>query len=73
MIGFMCHVAAQSDLFPTADLARFWRDLIDCLNSGKQMIITCRVDSENRLGYEVTRGAPLPSGKAALTRFGQRL
>jgi hypothetical protein len=73
MIGFMRHVATQSDLFPSADLSRSWRDLISCLTSGKQMIISCKLSPDNRPIYEVRTGATLPSGKAALTKFGQPL
>ena len=73
MVGFMRHVATQSDLFPSADLSRFWSDLISCLTSGKQMIISCELGPDYRLRYEVRKGAALPSGKAALTKFGQPL
>jgi len=73
MVGFMRHVATQSDLFPSADLSRSWSDLISCVTAGTQMIISSKLGPDNRPRYELRPGAPLPSGKAALTKFGQPL
>jgi hypothetical protein len=73
VVGFMRHVETQTDLFPSADDLRGWRDLITCLTSGKQMIITCDLDAGKRPAYHWRPGSALPSMKAALTKFGQPL
>lgn len=71
VVGFMRHVETQANLFPTPAAAQFWRELIGCMQSGRQMIISGRIEPGNRLVYRVRLGHVLPSEKAALTKFGQ--
>ena len=63
MVDFMRHVATQSDLFPSADLSRSWSDLISCLSSGKQMIISA-VDSVLIVGLDMSFGLERPCPRA---------
>jgi hypothetical protein len=73
IVKFMQHVEGQSDLFPDPSDLRSWRDLIDDMTSGKQLIIKCSLGPGNRTTYDVSRGCDLPNGKAALTRYGMPL
>jgi len=70
-LHFMRHVGTQADLFGDPVLARFWHELIACMESGRQLIIQCKLGPDNRLAYKLNQGCALPSGKGALTRFGQ--
>ena len=71
IVGFMRHVESQADLFPDTSLTQLWREVIRILTSGKQMVIQAPCNGQSPLAYCVATGADLPSGKAALTRFGQ--
>jgi hypothetical protein len=71
VLDFMCHVEKQTDLFRGPDDLQAWRDLINCMQSGKEMVFRCSVDSGKRPTYQVSLGAGLPTGKAAFTKFGQ--
>ncbi len=73
MLGLMRHVETQLDLFPCAERLSGWRELITCLSSGKQTMIRCVAGADNQLKYSWWDGAALPSGKAALTKFGHPL
>jgi hypothetical protein len=73
VVRFMQHVEMQADLFPSANDLEGWRNLIGSIQSGRQMIISCALDTAKRPTYQVRLGQPLPSGKAALTHFGQPL
>jgi len=73
VLGFMQHVESQSDLFPSEHDAWAWRELRKALQSGRQMIIRCYLDVSKKPTYHVNLGAVLPSGKPALTKFGQPL
>jgi hypothetical protein len=73
IVGFMKHVKTQADLFPSPGDASFWERLIEYMESGRQIIISCALDAGKRPTYHVRSGQPLPSGKAALTTFGRPL
>jgi hypothetical protein len=73
MVAFMEFVQSQSDLFANEESADAWKKVIGILTSGKQMIIRGRVHEDNRQVYLLQPGATLPSGKAALTKFGSLL
>lgn len=73
VVRFMQHVETQADLFPSANDSEAWRNLICCMQSGRQMIISRTLDAAKPPTYQVRRGQALPSGKAALTQFGQPL
>jgi hypothetical protein len=72
-VRFMQHVETQADLFPSPSDLGAWRDWIAGMQSGRQMIISCTIDAAKRPTYNVRLGQALPSGKAALTQFGQPL
>jgi hypothetical protein len=70
IVRFMQHVDSQADLFPRTTDLEGWRSLIGAMQSGRQMIISCTMDTSKRPTYHVRPGQALPSGKAALTQFG---
>lgn len=71
IVRFMRHVETQTDLFPSAGAAQFWHNLIACMQSGRQMIISGRIGPGGGLSYQLSLGCVLPSGRAELTKFGQ--
>jgi hypothetical protein len=73
VVRFMKHVETQADLFPSANDLEGWRNLIGCMQSGQQIIISCTLDAAKRPTYQMRLGQALPLGKAALTQFGQPL
>jgi hypothetical protein len=73
VVSFMEHVEAQTDLFPSASGLANWRELIGFMKSGQQMIVIGVLDAVNRPIFNLRLGRILPSGKAALTQFGQPL
>jgi hypothetical protein len=73
VVDFMRHAEKQADLFLNTDQVNSWRNIITCMQSGRQMIIRSPLNSKNQAEYTLTLGHHLPSGKAALTKFGQPL
>jgi hypothetical protein len=72
VVGFMEHVGTDKNLFPSEADVKGWRSLIECLQSGKQMMICCTVDAHNKPHYGIALGPDLPSGKPALARMNSR-
>jgi hypothetical protein len=67
-LKFMEHISNQRDLFDTDAEFAGWIDLMRRLRSGRELQISCTVDSNNRPNYTLTLGSELPGGRPALTR-----